>query len=509
MRSKLFSYFSPSASLANRLSAPQFLSLPSFPTTSSTTTPPLITSPPTLSPQAIPAIRPSIHSPGRVPLGEWTGAQKYRISELSDNTMRYLNERCKPYRSICSTAYKVLDAPELEDNFYLNLVDWGKHDKLTVGLKNSVYIYNVQTAVVDTLARVAPGESTGLYPAALKWIGDGTTLAWGNRRGDMDIYDVTTQKKIHTLDGHIKRIGVIDSTMGWLVASGSEDNTILVRDTRDAKHVVTKITAHNNEVCGLKFSAFDEPVLASGGNDNKLFIWDLRKMSPSSSDSPSGSSSGFTVRRGRLSTTPFSVLSQQQQPPMPTGSHDVLSLAGPSSAGAFGGNVVSKVPDSTANPGPLFHLSEHRAAVRGLAWSPHVRGLLASGGGRQDPIIRFWNTSLGYKIDQLQCHAQVTNLAWSSTTDELLSTHGFPHQAPPTGGQAAMPGVVTVWHYPTRVPNISFAAHNCRVSYLAVAPDGQGIATASGDETLRFFNLFPPKSEAENAMGAELVGRVR
>lgn len=72
-----------------------------------------------------------------------------------------------------------------------------------------------------------------------------------------------------------------------------------------------------------------------------------------------------------------------------------------------------------------------------------------------------------------------------------------------------MPGVVTVWHYPTRVPNISFAAHNCRVSYLAVSPHGQSIATASGDETLRFFNLFPAKDQPANRTGADVIGRVR
>ena len=31
-------------------------------------------------------------------------------------------------------------------------------------------------------------------------------------------------------------------------------------------------TGHKQEVCGLKWS-FDESTLASGGNDNKIFIW--------------------------------------------------------------------------------------------------------------------------------------------------------------------------------------------------------------------------------------------
>lgn len=150
-------------------------------------------------------------------------------------------------------------------------------------------------------------------------------------------------------------------------------------------------------------------VLASGGNDNKLFIWDLRYTvtNPSSSGPPERA-----IRRGRLSTTPFSNLTNPTVPqPVSTGGGGASNFDFGSASGVMGKS------DGGATPGPLFHLTEHRAAVRGLAWSPHTRGLLASGGGRQDPIIRFWNTSLGYKIDQLQCHAQVRYLRrWYSSS---------------------------------------------------------------------------------------------
>ena len=33
--------------------------------------------------------------------------------------------------------------------------------------------------------------------------------------------------------------------------------------------------------------------------------------------------------------------------------------------------------------------------------------------------------------------------------------------------------------------------HTCRVLYLAVSPDGKTIVTGAGDETLRFWNVFP------------------
>lgn len=38
--------------------------------------------------------------------------------------------------------------------------------------------------------------------------------------------------------------------------------------------MIGKFTGHSQEVCGLKWS-FDKQQLASGGNDNKLFITSL------------------------------------------------------------------------------------------------------------------------------------------------------------------------------------------------------------------------------------------
>lgn len=41
----------------------------------------------------------------------------------------------------------------------------------------------------------------------------------------------------------------------------------------------------------------------------------------------------------------------------------------------------------------------------------------------------------------------------------------------------------------------SLKGHTFRVLYLAQSPDGQTIVTGAGDETLRFWNVFPSKNE--------------
>lgn len=49
---------------------------------------------------------------------------------------------------------------------------------------------------------------------------------------------------------------------------------------------------------------------------------------------------------------------------------------------------------------PVQSYSEHMAAVKAIAWSPHHHGLLVSGGGTADRCIRFWNTLTG---QPMQC----------------------------------------------------------------------------------------------------------
>ena len=37
----------------------------------------------------------------------------------------------------------------------------------------------------------------------------------------------------------------------------------------------------------------------------------------------------------------------------------------------------------------------------------------------------------------------------------------------------------------------TLTGHTYRVLYLSMSPDGQSIVTGAGDETLRFWNMFP------------------
>jgi len=49
-------------------------------------------------------------------------------------------------RKVNKVPFKVLDAPQLQDDFYLNLVDWSSTNVLAVGLLDAVYIWSACTS---------------------------------------------------------------------------------------------------------------------------------------------------------------------------------------------------------------------------------------------------------------------------------------------------------------------------------------------------------------------------
>jgi WD40 repeat protein len=47
---------------------------------------------------------------------------------------------------------------------------------------------------------------------------------------------------------------------------------------------------------------------------------------------------------------------------------------------------------------PVLKYIEHTAAIKAIAWSPHLHGLLASGGGTADRCIRFCHKNSGTSV---------------------------------------------------------------------------------------------------------------
>lgn len=86
---------------------------------------------------------------------------------------------------------------------------------------------------------------------------------------------------------------------------------------------------------------------------------------------------------------------------------------------ASGGNDNKLYVWGGTDSRPTWRFGEHRAAVKAIAWSPHQRGVLASGGGTADKKIRFWNSLTGGLVSEMDTGSQVgTRLSPACSRDD-------------------------------------------------------------------------------------------
>lgn len=266
-------------------------------------------------------------------------------------------------RKIPSQPCRILDAPDLVDDYYLNLISWSADNILAVALAHCVYLWNAGTGDIQHLTTI---EGDDDYVTSVAWCtipGQSKYLGIGTNSHKVQLWDTQASKLVRTLRGHSGRV----ASMAWsqqYLSSGGRDSLIIQHDVRSANHVVARYKAHEQEVCGLKWNE-DGTSLASGGNENYLCIWDASMSS-----------------RSRNNT--------------------------------FSSDVS-----------PRLVLKQHKAAVKALDWCPFNRGLLASGGGTADRSIKLWNSNSGAMLKSIDTGSQVCSILWSKHQRELCSSHGF------------------------------------------------------------------------------------
>ena len=111
---------------------------------------------------------------------------------------------------------------------------------------------------------------------SVSWSQKGTHLSVGTYDGAVQIWDIARSRMVRSMRPHTHRVSAC-AWSGSLVASGSKDKRICVQDLRTPNGIIRNLDSHKQEVCGLRWSPHDEKMLASGGNDNKLMIWDINQ----------------------------------------------------------------------------------------------------------------------------------------------------------------------------------------------------------------------------------------
>jgi len=268
----------------------------------------------------------------------------------------------KSTRHVPTIPDKILDAPEIVDDYYLNLLDWGNNGLIAVPLYNAVYLWNSETGDVEELFGDDYSLEESVMITCVKWISEGVHIAVGLSNGVVELWDASANRRVRSMQGHSTRVGSLD----WnehMLTSGARSGEIHNHDVRIADHHTSSFLHHTQEICGLQWSP-DGKLLASGGNDNTLNIWDAAMVSSAT-------------------------------------------------------NVQPQVTTS-----PLHSLCEHLAAVKAVSWCPWQRNVLASGGGTLDRHIRIWNASSGACLQSHDSMAQISGILWSGTFKEIICSHG-------------------------------------------------------------------------------------
>ena len=356
------------------------------------------------------------------------------INPDKNDLLNFENKYNISNRKIQKTPIRILDAPNLIDDFYLNVLDWGKKDILAIGLSNEIYLWNNDNHETNLLTKyknkhiynnIAYENQRFNNITSLSFMNNGACLGVGLPEGKIQLWDIIKQIKIREIDAHEDRICCL-SWNEYILSSGSKDRYIKNFDVRKKYANISSIKKHKQEICSLKYS-IEGDLLASGGNDNTVYIWDIRN----------------------LQNNLFNFI--------------------------LSDNNNNYINSHEVRPYAVNNL--HHGAIKGMAWCPWKRHILATGGGSRDKSIKIFSCDHSKLIKNIYTGSQVCALLWNTREKELISSHGYNKNQ------------IIIWNYEQNKKVCELKGHMNRVLYLANSPDESTLCSGSGDETLRFWQI--------------------
>lgn len=288
-----------------------------------------------------------------------------------------------PTRPLPLSPEKTLNAPDLRNDYYLNLLDWGSNNILSIGLEDTVYLWNASSGQVDQLQPCQSGD----YVCSVAWLKDGgDILAVGTSNNSVQLWDTHQHKLIRTMSGHQARI----SSLAWnhhILSSGGKDSLVINHDVRVAKHITTVYHGHDQEVCGLAWS-LDGKYLASGGNDNKLCIYDANRT---------GDAEALFILTEHMAAVKALAWCPYQVNVLATG----------------GGSADRCIKLWNVSSGTLLNSIDTGSQVCSLRWNPHEKELLSSHGYAKNQLCLWKYPSMSLVKEFFGHESRILHLAVS------------------------------------------------------------------------------------------------
>ncbi|XP_077414888.1 cell division cycle protein 20 homolog isoform X2 [Vanacampus margaritifer] len=300
----------------------------------------------------------------------------------------------KKTRHISSTADKILDAPDVRDDFYLNLLDWSSRNVMAVALKDSVYLWD---ATQGNITHLMTMDNDVDYISSLSWAKEGSYLAVGTSDCAVQLWDVEAEKCLRSMNSHSARV----SSMSWnshILSSGSRSGQIHHHDVRVAEHHILTLQGHSQEVCGLQWSP-DGRYLASGGNDNLVYIWP--RVAQGRTD-VSQSLHTLSLHKGAVKALAW----------CPWQSNILAS---------GGGTLDCHIRVWNVNSGSCLSSLDTQSQVSALAFAPNYKELVSAHGFTQHNLV-IWKYPTMRRVSELNGHMErVLNIAMSPDGSTVAS----------------------------------------------------------------------------------------
>lgn len=299
-------------------------------------------------------------------------------------------------RHVPSAPIKVLDAPELMNDYYLNLLSWGANNILAVALGQCVYLWNADTGDINELMALDGDE----YISSVQWsdAGGSSHLAIGTSDAAVQLWDVAASRRVRTMNGHSSRVGSL-AWNSYILSSGSRDSTIVHHDVRARQHQLATLTSHEQEVCGLQWSP-DGSMLASGGNDNALCLWKASDIGTSNTlQRPAHRLEHHTAAVKAIAWCPWE--------------RNLLATGG--------GTADRTIKFWNTTNGAVLNSVDTGSQVCSLLWSTTEKELLSSHGYSQNELC-LWKYPSMTKVKELTGHtSRVLHLAASPDGATVVS----------------------------------------------------------------------------------------
>ena len=302
------------------------------------------------------------------------------------------------------------------------------------------------TSTSFMLAEISPHlianlEGHASWVTSVSFSPDGTLLASGADDNMIILWDMASRERVATLQGHTGSF----SPNGTTLASGSS-GTVILWDVATRKQIST-LEGHTGWVTSVSFSP-DGTLLASGADDDMIILWDVATQERIAT-------LGHGAEVSAVSFSPDGTL-------LASGADDDMIILW---------DVATQERIATLG---------HGAEVSAVSFSPDGT-LLASASGSWYGTVILWDVATRDQIATLEGHTDVwykygaTSVSFSAPDGTLLATGGWD-------------GTVILWDVLKREKIVAFG-HTAEVNVVSFSPDGTTLAAGGADGTISLWNI--------------------